>query len=98
MHLGDAESGSCMKLLVDGLYDGGMAMPSHQRAEAKIVVDVLVAVEVVNAAAFAILHKKRIGLVMAIVAGNSNRDALQRALVGFRRFRRALFLFCHFFF
>src|SRR5258707_7712320 len=71
-----AESGSFMKLLLDGLYDGGMAMPSHQRAEAQVVVDVFVAVEVVNAAAFAILHKKRIGLVVAVVFFDSPRDAV----------------------
>src|SRR5260370_11794539 len=87
-----AESGSFMKLLLDGLYYGGMAMPSHQRAEAQVVVDVFVAVEVVNAATFAILHKKWIGLVMAIVAGNAEGDALESPLVGCRRFRRALFV------
>src|SRR6267154_1313195 len=87
-----AESGSFMKFLHNGLYDGGMAMPSHQRAEAQVVVDVFVAVEVVNAATFAILHKKRIGLVMAIVAGNAEGDEVEGSLVGCRRFRRALFV------
>src|SRR6266851_2523768 len=86
------ESGSFMKLLLDGLYDGGMAMPGHQCAKAEVMVNVFVAVEVVNAAAFAILHKKRIGFVMAVVTGDAERDAVQRPLVRCRRFRRAFFV------
>src|SRR6267143_1201531 len=71
-----AEGGSFVELLLDGLYYGGLAMSGHQRTEAEVVVDVFVAVEVVNAATFAILHKKWIVLVMAIVAGNAEGDAL----------------------
>src|SRR5712692_5609893 len=90
--VGHAEGCTFVKLLFDGPYDGGMAMPRHQRSEAQVVIDVFVAVNVVNAAAFALLHKNRVGLVMAIVARNSERDSFQRPLVRCRRFRRALFV------
>src|SRR5260370_21268274 len=88
--VGHAKGGSFMQLLFDGLDDGGMAMAGHQRAETKVVVDVFVAVNVMNATALSILHKERIGLVMAVVARNSERDAIQRPLVRCRRFRGAL--------
>ncbi len=67
-------------------------MPGHQRAETEVVVDVFVAVDVVNPASLSILHKNRIGLVVAVVARDSKRDAFQRPLVRCRRFRRALFV------
>jgi len=63
--------GSFVKLLFDGLDDGGMAMPGHQGSETQVVVDVLVAVEIMNAAAPPVLHKERIGFVVAVVAGDS---------------------------
>ncbi len=45
-------------------------MPRHQRAETQVVVDVFVAVDVVNPAALSILHENRIGLVVAVIAGD----------------------------
>jgi len=68
----------------------GWQCPGHQRTEAEVVVDVFVAVEVVNAATFAILHKKWIGLVMAIVAGNAGGMRSRARLWAAAGFRRAL--------
>src|SRR6266403_4849724 len=53
------------------------------------MVDVLVAVEVMNAAAFSILHKNRIGLIVAVITGDSERNAFESPLVRRRRFRSA---------
>jgi len=78
------------KLLLDGFHDSRMAVPRHQRAEAKVVVDILVVVDVVNLAAFSIFHKNWIRLVVAIITGYAERDAFESALVSGRRFRRAL--------
>src|SRR5690349_24816261 len=50
-----SESRALMELLLDGLDDGGMAMPSHQRAKTQVVVNVLVAVNVMNPAALPVL-------------------------------------------
>ncbi len=87
-----AEGRSFMQLLLDGLHHRGMAMPGHQCAEAQVVIDVFVSIDVVNLASLPVLHKQRIGLVVAVVAGNAERDALQCALVRVRGFRRALFV------
>ncbi len=81
-----------MQFLLDGLHDRWVAVPGHQRAEAQVVIDVFVPVDVVNPASLPVLYEKWIRLVMAIVAGNAERDALQSALVRVRGFRRALFV------
>src|SRR5438477_263948 len=87
-----AEGGSFMQFLLDGFHDGGVAVPGHQRTETKIVVNVFIAIDVVNTAALSILHEERIGFIVAIVAGNAKRNALEGALVGSSGFRRALFV------
>ena len=46
-----AKGGALVQFLFDSFDDRGMAMPGHQRAEAQVVVDIFVAVDVVNAAA-----------------------------------------------
>ena len=90
--MGHAEGGSFVQLLFDRLDDGGVAMSGHQRAETKVVIDIFVAVHVVNAAALSILHEERIGFVVAIVAGNAKRDAFEGPLMGGCRFRRSFFV------
>src|SRR5262249_48328994 len=66
-----AESRALVELFFNSLHDGGMAMARHKSAEAKVVVNVFVAVYIADFAALAILNKNRIRLVMAIVAGHS---------------------------
>ena len=56
-------------------------------AETEIVVDVIVAIEVAKMRALALLHKDRIRIVGSIVAGDTERDALQIAFVRCRGFR-----------
>src|SRR5215472_4832123 len=51
-----AEGRAAMEFDFDGFDDGGMTMPSHERAETQVVVDVFVAVEVMNPAAFSVFH------------------------------------------
>src|SRR5438093_10734362 len=95
-----AEGCSFVQLLFDRLDDGGVAVPGHQRTETKIVVNVFIVIDVVNTAALSILHEKRIGFIVAIVAGNTKRNAFEGPLVGSSGFRRALvvrgdfFLYC----
>ena len=43
--------------------------------------DDIVAIDVMNAAAFAILDKNRVRLVVPVIAGNPKRDAFQSTLV-----------------
>src|ERR1700731_3010885 len=67
-----------------------MAVPGHQRAEAKVVVDILVSVNVADLAALPFLYKNRIRVIRAVIAGDPQRNALQRTGVCLRRFRRTL--------
>ena len=95
-----AEHGAGAEPFFDGLHHRGMAMPGHERAEAQVVIDVVVAVEIAKLAALAFFHKDRIGIVGAVVAGHAQRNALQIFFVRFGGFRRAtlegfeLFLQC----
>jgi hypothetical protein len=66
-------------------------MPCHQSAETKVVIDVFVPIDVAEFASAALLHKDRVGIVSAVVAGNAQRQAPQIFLVRLRRLRRALF-------
>ena len=63
-----AKGGAAMELLLDGFDHGGMAMPGHERTETEIVINVFVAVEVVNPAGFPVFHEDRIRLVMSACA------------------------------
>ncbi len=74
----------------DSLYDGGMAVAGHQRAKAKVVVDIFVAVNVADFAALPFFDEDGIRVVRAIVACYAQGNALQRPRVGFRGFRRPL--------
>src|ERR1700679_3582691 len=71
-------------------------MPGHQRAEAKIEIEILVAINVVNVPTFSIADKNRIGIVGAIIAGYAQWQAAFGS--GVRRFRtrRALFVGVYF--
>ena len=84
-----AEHGAGGEAFFNGLHDGGMAVPGHERAEGEVVVDVFVAIEVAELAAAGIFYKDGPGLVVAIVAGNAERDALEIFLVRFGGFGRA---------
>ncbi len=75
--------------LLDRLHHRGMAMPGHERAEAQVVIDVSVAIEIAKMRALAFLHEDRIGIVGAIVAGDTQGKSLQVALMGLGGFRRA---------
>ena len=75
--VGHAEHGAGAETLFHGLHDRGMAMSGHERAETQVVVDVFVAVEVAELAALSLFHKNRIGIVSAIVAGHSQRNAFE---------------------
>src|SRR5947207_8505169 len=66
-----------------------MAMTRHERAEAQIVVDVIVAIEIAEVRALTFLDENGIGIVSAIVAGNAQGKTLQVAFMGFGGFRRA---------
>src|SRR5439155_7649776 len=81
-----------MQFGFDGFHDRGMAMTRHQCAKTKVVVNIFVAVHVVNLAAFAVFYENWIWLVVAIVAGYSKRDALLGPLMGGGRLRRALLI------
>src|SRR4029077_7864889 len=61
----------------------------HERAEAQVVIDVIVAIEIAEMRALAFLHEDRIGIVGAIVARDAQGKSLQVSLVGFGGFRRA---------
>src|SRR2546428_1960453 len=79
--VGHAEGCAFMQFLFDGLYHGVVAKPPHPRPVAQGVINVLVAIDVMNAAAFAILDKNRVRLVVPVIAGNPKRDAFQSTLV-----------------
>ena len=87
-----AEGGAFVEFLFDSFDDRGMAVAGHERAEAEIVVNVFVAVDIVDAAAFAVFDEDGIGLVVAVVAGDSEGNAFESALVRGGGFGRALFV------
>src|SRR5580765_2709783 len=85
-----------MQFCFNGSYYCGMAVPGHQCAKAKVMVDIFVVVDIVDSAALAILHKNWIRLVVSVVAGHSERNTSFRPLVSRCRFRRALLVSCDF--
>ena len=85
-----AKRGAAMQFLFHGFDHSGMAVAGHQRAETQVVINIFVAVEVVDFAALSVFHEERIRLVMAVVAGNAQRNPLEGALVRRGGFRRAL--------
>ena len=64
-------------------------MPGHDCAEAKVVIDVLVAVKIAKLAAARVFYKDRVRIISSIVAGHAKRNALQVFLVGLSRLGRA---------
>ena len=78
-----AEHGAGGKALLDGLHDRGMAVSGHERAEGQVVIDVFVAIEVAELAAAGLLYEDWPGIVGAIVAGDTERNAFEIFLVGF---------------
>jgi len=56
----------------------GNARPSERRS--KVVIDVFVAVHIVNPAGLSVFHKNGVGLVVPVIARHAKRDALQRRL------------------
>src|SRR5690348_7176349 len=90
--VGHAEGRAAVKFLLNSFDHGGMAMAGHERAKTKIVINVFVAIEIVNAAAFSVFYENRIRLVMAVVAGNTQRNPFESALVSRGGLGRALFV------
>ena len=72
-------------------------MPRHQGAEAEVEVEILVSVDVVDAAAFSIADKKRIRIVSAIIARHTERQTGFGAFMRVFRTRRALLVDFDFF-
>ena len=66
-----AEHGAGGEPLLDGLHHRGMAVTRHQSAEAQVVIDVVVAVEIAEVRALPFFHEDRIGIVSAVVAGDA---------------------------
>src|SRR5436309_2529959 len=66
-----------------------MAMASHECTEAKVVVDIVIAIEIAEVRALTFLDENGVGIISAIVAGNAQRQPFQVALVSFGGFRRA---------
>ena len=58
-----------LQTFFDGLHHCGMAVSRHQRAEAEVVIDVVVAIEIAEMRAAAFLHENGVRIVGAIVAG-----------------------------
>ena len=66
-----AEHGSSLQTRLDGLHHRGMAVSGHQRAEAEIVIDVVIAIEIAEMGAAAFLYENGVRIVSAIVAGHA---------------------------
>ncbi len=61
-------------------------MTSKQRAVAKIVIQILIAVEIVNAAALPVLYKQRIRRIETVIASYSEGNPFARSLMRLARF------------
>src|SRR5262249_40462291 len=81
LFVGHSEGGALVEDLLHRFDDSGMAVPGHERSETEVVVHVFVAVEIVDAPGFALLHEDGVGLVVAIVAGYPERNALESPLI-----------------
>src|SRR5581483_511692 len=64
-----AEHRAGAQALLNRLHHRGMAMASHDAAKATEVIDVLVAIEITQLAATRVLHKYRVRIISAVVAG-----------------------------
>src|SRR5258708_3760079 len=69
-----------------------MAVTGHQRAIAQVVVDVLIAIHVVNAASAAVLHEQWIRRIVAVITGYSEGHSLDGFLMRLPRARRPAFV------
>jgi len=69
-----------------------MAVAGHERAVAEIMIDIFVAIQIVDARAVAVAHKQRVGRIVAVVAGYAERDTIDGPLMGLAGFGRALFV------
>ena len=56
-------------------------MAGDVRAKTEVMVDVVIAVEIAEMRALALLHKDRIRIIGTVVARNPQRDALEVAFV-----------------
>src|SRR5229473_5020184 len=92
-----AKHGASAKTLFHGLHDGRMAVASHERAEAEVVIDVLVTVQIAELTASPFLHEDGIGIVGAIVTGHAERNAFEILFVGFGGLGSAPLEGCKFF-
>ncbi len=92
-----AEHGAGGKAFFDGLHHGRMTVSSHKRAEGEVVVDIFVAIEVAELAAAGFFHEDGPRIVVAIVAGHTERNAFEILLVRLGGFGSAALEGCEFF-
>src|SRR5689334_17271844 len=69
-----------------------MAVARHQRAITEVVIDVFVAVHVVNTSSVAVFHEQGIGRIVTVVTGYSEGNSLDGFLMCLPRARRAAFV------
>ena len=84
-----AKHRSGREALFHGLHHRRMAVSRHQSTEGKVVIDVFVAVKIAKFAAAGLFYENRPGIISAIVAGHTQRNAFEIFLVGFGGFGRA---------
>ena len=77
-----AEHGADVQALFNGADDCWMAVAGHQRAEAEIKIDVLVAIEVPDVPTSAFADEQRIRLIGTIIARYAEWDAWDGLLMG----------------
>src|SRR5689334_21388196 len=58
-------------------HNCGMTMSRHESAEAQVVIDIFVSIEVAKSAALRVLHEDWIRIVGAVVARDPERDAFE---------------------
>ena len=87
---GPAEGRALRRLLLKGLYDLGVSVAHHEARSVDHEVEVAVAVDVVDVAAFSVVRESRVGLEEGSPPGASSRQVFGRLrlqLLGFWRVR-----------
>ena len=92
-----AKHGAGTETFFHSFHDGRMAVAGHERAEAEVVIDVFVAVQIAELTAPSLLHEDGIGIVGAIVTGYAQRNTFEILLVGFGGLGSAPLEGCEFF-
>jgi hypothetical protein len=71
---------------------------ADERPVTEVVVDVFIAIDIVDMAAVAVPHEQRVRGIIAVVAGHAERHAFHGTLVRIVRFGRAFFVSLDFLF